>query len=382
MIKLHANKKIAFAGISIVILFFVGYRLFWYQPAVAVIAVKKEIVQRTIHGPGTVQSKVPVSVSAKVTGIVQKLNVDQGATVKAGDVLAELDVAELQARLESSRAAIARARQDGEKARASVTKAYANLVLAQSNYKRDLEVFNAGYISQAYFDSTKAQLKVAESEYAEALKTAEAAQAVLVQATAEAKATEATLDYAYIRAPMDGLITARTAEIGDTITPGIPLFSMVDLRYIWVAAWIDQAQRAHLKENQSATIRLRSGRVFAGKVARLNKEADTVTRELEIDVMFDSLPEPLVIGEEAEVFISAGAEDCPAVPVTAVLSRDGKTGVLVVEKDKVVFRKVSLGPQDEKMVSVIKGISEGDLVVIEPKLFKVGQKVKPTIQKV
>ena len=303
--KLHANKKTVLAGIGIVFLFFIGYRFFWYKPAVAVIAVKKEIVQRTIHGPGTVQSKVPVSVGAKITGIVQKLYADQGAVVKTGDVLAELDAAELQARLESARAAMARARQDIEKARASVTKAHANLVLAQSNYKRDLEVFNAGYISQAYFDSTKAQLKVAESEYAEALKTAEAAQAVLVQATAEAKATEATLDYAYIRAPMDGLITARTAEIGDTITPGIPVFTMVDLQYIWVAAWIDQAQIAHLKENQPATIRLRSGRVFEGKVARLNKEADTVTRELEVDVMFDSLPEPLVIGEEAEVFIRA-----------------------------------------------------------------------------
>ena len=333
MIKLQANKKIVFAGISIAVLFFVVYRLFWHKPAVAVIAVKKEIVQRRIHGPGTVQSKVPVSVSAKITGIVQKLNADQGAVVKAGDLLAELDTAELKARLESARAAIARARQDVEKARASVTKAHAGLVLAQSNYKRDLEVFNAGYISPAYFDLTRAQLKVAESEYAEALKTVEAAQAVLVQATAEAKATEATLDYAYIRAPMDGLITARTAEIGDTVTPGVPIFTIVDLKHIWVAAWIDQARIAHLKEDQPATIRLRSGRAFEGKVARINKEADTVTRELEIDVMFDSLPEPLVIGEEAEVFISAGAEDCPAVPVTAVLSRDGKAGVLVVEKD-------------------------------------------------
>lgn len=377
--KLHANKKTALAGISIVVLFFVGYRLFWYKPAAAAIAVKRQIVQRRIHGPGTVQSKVSVSVGAKITGIVQKLNIDQGAMVKTGDVLAELDTAELQARVESARAAIARARQDLEKTRSSIIKAHASLVLAQSNYKRDLEVFNAGYISQAYFDLTKAQLKVAESEYAETLKTAESAQAVLVQATAEVKAIEATLDYAYIRAPMDGLITKRTAEIGDTITPGIPVFTMVDLRHIWVAAWIDQAQIAHLKENQPAAIRLRSGRVFEGKVARLNKEADIVTRELEIDVTFDSLPEPLIIGEEAEVFIKAKSEDCPAVPVTALLSRDGKTGVLVVEKDKIVFREASLGPQDEKMVSVIKGVSEGELVVIEPNMFKPGQKVKPTI---
>jgi multidrug efflux pump subunit AcrA (membrane-fusion protein) len=380
--KLQSNKKIVSAIIIIAVLFFAGYRLFRHKPYVSVVAVKREIVQRIIHGPGTVQSKISVSAGAKITGIIQELNTDQGAVVKNGDMLAVLDIAELKARLESARAATARAQQDVEKVLAGIASAHAGLVLAQSNYKRDLEVFNAGYISPAYFDLTRAQMKVAESEYAEALKTVEAAQAVLVQATAEAKATEATLDYAYIRAPMDGLITARTAEIGDTVTPGVPIFTIVDLKHIWVAAWIDQAQIAHLKEDQPATIRLRSGRAFEGKVARINKEADTVTRELEVDVMFALLPEPLVIGEEAEVFISAGAENCPAVPVTAMLSFDGKTGVLVVEKDKIVFREVSLGVQDEKMVSVIKGVSEGELVILEPKLFKPGQKVKPAIQKV
>lgn len=380
--KLHSNTKIVSAIIIIAVLFFAGYRIFRHKPSVAVIAVKREIVQRTIHGPGTVQSKISVSAGAKITGIIQKLNTDQGAIVKAGDVLAELDIAELQARVESARAAIARARQDLEKTLSSITKANAGLDLARNNYKRDLEVFNAGYISKAYFDITNAQLKVAESEYAETLKTAESAKAVLVQTTAEAKAIQATRDYAYIRAPMDGLITTRAAEIGDTITPGIPVFTMVDLKHIWVAAWIDQARIGNLKENQPASIRLRSGRAFEGKVARINKEADIVTRELEVDVMFDSLPEPLIIGEEAEVFISAGTENCPAIPIKAVLQRNGKTGVLVVEKGKIVFREVSLGVQDEKMVSVINGVSEGELVVLEPKLFKPGKKVKPAIQKV
>jgi HlyD family secretion protein len=324
---------------------------------------------------------VPVSVSAKITGIVQKLNVDQGDTVKQGDVLAGLDIAELQARLEAARFAMAKARQDVEKSRAGVTKAQANLVLAQNNYKRDLEVFNAHYISQAAFDITQAQVKVAESEFAEAGKILEASQAVLEQATAEAGAAEALLDYTVIRAPMDGLITSRRAEIGDTITPGTPLFNMVDLRTIWVAAWIDQALISSLKEGQSATIRLRSGRIFDGKVARLNKEADTVTRELEVDVMFNKLPEPLVIGEEAEVFITAGEAVGTAVPVTAIVSRDGKTGVLVVENKTTVFREISLGLQNDKMVLVVKGLSEGELVVVEPGALKPAQKVRPVVQK-
>ena len=97
---------------------------------------------------------------------------------------------------------------------------------------------------------------------------------------------------------MDGLITVRKAELGTTIAPGTPIFQMVDPDQIWVAAWIDETQIAQLREGQPAAITLRSGRAFKGEVARLNKEADTVTRELEVDVKFMKLPESLVIGEE------------------------------------------------------------------------------------
>ena len=66
-------------------------------------------------------------------------------------------------------------------------------------------------------------------------------------------------------APMDGLITVRKAEIGTTIAPGTPIFQMVDLDQIWVAAWIDQTQVAQLREGQPAAIKLRSGRAVPGK---------------------------------------------------------------------------------------------------------------------
>ena len=85
---------------------------------------------------------------------------------------------------------------------------------------------------------------------------------------------------------MDGLITVRKAEVGDTITPGTPIFQMVDTDRIWVAAWIDETKIAQLREGQPAKITLRSGPGFQGEVVRLNKEADTVTRELEVDVKF------------------------------------------------------------------------------------------------
>ena len=67
-------------------------------------------------------------------------------------------------------------------------------------------------------------------------------------------------------------------------------------------------------------------------MVRLNKEADTVTRELEVDVKFAQLPEPLVIGEEGEVDIDTGRQTAPAIPLSAVVERQGVKGVLVASK--------------------------------------------------
>ena len=164
--KLPGGKKTFGVAIGILIIIFLGYRFFWYRPPVPVIVVKKVEVQGKVHGPGTVQSRVPVTVSAKITGILEKLYADQGDRVKKGQLLAELDAMELRAREMAAQAAKNRAQRDLARAQADMVKAQANLGLAQSNYQRDLEVFKPGYISKAAFDTTKAQLKVAESEVA------------------------------------------------------------------------------------------------------------------------------------------------------------------------------------------------------------------------
>jgi HlyD family secretion protein len=380
-VKLRGGKKSVWFGLGILLIALASYRLFWYRPPVPVIEVKKVEVQGKVHGPGTVQSKVPVTVSAKITGIVEKLFADQGDYVQKGRLLAKLDSAELRAREMAAQAARNRAQRDLAKARADQVKAQANLSLAQRNYQRDLEVFKPGYISKSAFDTTQAQLKVAESEVAAAKSAVTAQEAAVKQAESETHAAAAIHKYTDIIAPMDGLITVRKAEVGDIIAPGTPIFQMVDLDEIWVAAWIDETKVAQLREGQPATIILRSGRVFQGKVVRLNKEADTVTRELEVDVKFEKLPEPLVIGEEAEVDINTGTVKAPAVPLTAITEMDGKTGVLVVEQGgRLVFRPIRTGLNDGKRIAVPEGLNEGDLVVAQPTNLKPGTRVKAEIK--
>ena len=378
--KLPGGKKAVGIAVGAIILLLVGYRLIWSSPAVPVIVVKQAEIQGKVHGPGTVQSKVPVAVSPKITGILEKLYADQGDRVQKGQLLAELDAVELRAREAAAQAGKNRAQRDLSRAQADFGKAQANLGLARSNYQRDLEVFKPGYISQAAFDTTKAQLKVAESEVNAFQASVTALQAAVKQAESETHAAAALHNYTRILAPMDGLITVRKAEVGTTLVPGSPIFQMVDLEQIWVAAWIDQALVAQLQKGQPAKITLRSGRVFQGKVARINQEGDTVTRELEVDVKFDQLPKPLVMGEEGEVDIDTGRQTTPVAPLSAIMAKNGAKGVLVADKGLLSFRKVSLGLQDGLRTAVLEGLKEGELVVVNPAGLLPGQKIRPEIK--
>ncbi|MHB8067237.1 MAG: efflux RND transporter periplasmic adaptor subunit [Desulfobaccales bacterium] len=378
--KLPGGKKAVGVTIGAIILVFLAYRLIWHRPSVPVVVVKRVEVQGRVHGPGTVQCKVPVTVSAKITGILEKLYADQGETVQQGQLLAELDAVELRAREMAAQAAKNRAQRDLARARAVLGKAQANLVLAQSNYQRDLEVFKPGYISQAAFDTTRAQLQVAESEVAAAGATVTALEAAAKQADAETLTAAALHGYTRILAPMDGLITVRKAEIGTTIAPGTPIFQMVNLDQIWVAAWIDETQVAQLREGQAAAITLRSGRTFQGEVVRLNREADTVTRELEVDVKFAQLPQPLVLGEEAEVEIDTGRQTALAVPRAAVITQNRSKGVLVADNGCARFRKITPGLGDDEKIAVLEGLREGELVVLNPAGLEPGKPIRPQIQ--
>ncbi len=374
------NRKKTFAiTLSLLLVILACYRLFLHRPPIAVVVVRKTEIQGKVHGPGTVQSKVPVTVSAKITGILEKLYTDQGNMVKKGQLLAELDSAELRAREAAAHAAKSRAERDLARAQADMVKAKAGLNLAPSNYQRDLEVFKPGYISQAAFDVTKSALQVAESDVAASQSAVEALQAAVNQAQSETRAAEALAGYTRILAPMDGVITVRKAEVGDTVSPGAPVFQMVNYQ-IWAASWIDETKIAQLREGQKATIKLRSGRMYQGEVVRLNKEADTVTRELEVDVKFDTMPDPLVIGEETEVDIDTDIQTAPAVPLSSVVGRNGSKGVFVVSNGLTSYRPVVLGIQDGQRATVLEGIKEGDMVIVNPAGMEPGRKIKPEIK--
>lgn len=274
-------------------------------------------VERVVSGPGTVQARVPVTVSARVAAQVLSLHADHGDTVHRGQLLAVLDDREPAAKRAAAAAAMQSSARNVEAAVASLAKARADLELARSRHRRDLELFRAGFISQSGYDGSALGLEAAQaaSRNAEAVLAARRAEATAV--AAEARYADTLWSHTRVSAPMDGLVIQRAAEAGTTVAPGTPLFRMVDPATLWVAARIDEALVGRLAEGMAARITLRSGETYRGKVARISRQSDAATRELEVNVAFDVPPERFAIDQEAEVAIFAGVERGPAAAWTS-----------------------------------------------------------------
>ncbi|MFN3566566.1 MAG: efflux RND transporter periplasmic adaptor subunit [Burkholderiaceae bacterium] len=341
-----------------------------------------EAVQGTIAvrvvGPGTVQARVPVTLASRITATVRRVDADVGDTVRRGQLLAVLDERDLAARrgvVGGQRAAVER---NVRAAQAAVAKAQAELELARSKQRRDAELLRTGFVSQSVLDASDAALRAAEANLDNA-RAALAAREADAQALAqELRYADTVLSFARIVAPMDGVIVARLAEAGTTVVPGTPIFRMVDPATLWIATRVDESVVGRVRVDQPATIRLRTGETLAGKVARIARQSDAATRELEVNVAFDAPPARFAIDQEAEVTIDAGVDNGIVVPVAA-LTRDaeGARGVLVVADGRTRFRAVDTGAADGERVLVRAGLAAGERVVAQAQGVRANLRVRP-----
>jgi RND family efflux transporter MFP subunit len=340
-------------------------------------AAAEGVVPVRVAGPGTVEARIPVTLSARITATVAKLNADQGDAVKRGQILAVLDDRELDAKRAAATTAQETVARNVAAAKAAVAKAEAELELARVKFKRDQELLRAAYISQSAMDASAAALRSAEANL-DSAKAALAARESEVRGVAhEARYAETVVSHTRIAAPMEGIVVERLAEVGSTVVPGTPLFRLVDPATVWVAARIDESVVGRVSVGQRAEIRLRTGETLPGKVARIARQSDAATRELEVNVAFESPPARFVIDQEATVTVLAGEERGVVVPVTALAENAGKPGVLVVADGRAQFRPVETGAADGGRVIVRKGVAAGDAIIAKPAGVKPGARVRP-----
>lgn len=366
------------AALVVLALAGVAYLRFGRATAVAISEAVAGRVSERVVGPGTVQARVPVTLSSRITASVRQLGADVGDAVKAGQELAVLDDRDLAARrgvVGGQQAALARNR---EAAQAGTARAQAELELARSRHRRDAELLQTGFVSPAVLEASDAALRAAQANLDAARATQAAREADAQTLVQEQRFAEAQLSFTRLAAPMDAVVIARLVEVGSTVAPGTALFKLVDPATLWVAVRVDESVVGRVRAGQPASIRLRSGDTLAGKVARIAHQSDAATRELEVDVAFDQPPTRFAIDQEAEVAIDVGEAAGITLPLSA-LTRDpeGRAGVLVVDAGRASFRSVRTAVSDGQRVVLAEGLAAGERFVAQADGVKPGARVKP-----
>ena len=355
-----------------------AYFRFWRALPVATVEAVRGRVTLRVTGPGTVQARVPVTLSSRITATVARMNADVGDVVKRGQLLALLDDRDLAARRAVTGGQQEILARNFAAAQATVAKAQAELDLAQSRYRRDADLLLSGFLSPASLEVSLAaqQSAVAGLDNARAgLAAREAERRSLVH---EVSFSDTVLSFTRITAPSDGVVIQRQTEMGATVVPGSPIFRLADPATLWIAMRVDESVVGRVTVGQPASIRLRTGETHAGKVARIARQSDAATREIEVNVAFNTPPARFAIDQEAEVTILAGENSGIVVPVVALIrDRNGQQGVLVVSDARTNFRPVETGSADAKQVLISKGLAAGERLLSPAADFKAGMRVYP-----
>lgn len=343
------------------------YRTMLAPVPVRVVEARPAVVTAEVMGTGTLEARVKTAISPRIQERLVAVLADQGDTVAAGQVLARLDDGELKKQVDVAEASLAAARSTAERVLVDEARARAVEQQAQQDHRRVSDLLATKVSSASEMDKAIEQLRVAEADLQRArAATAEARQQVIT--------AERSLDYhrerltfSELRSPYDGLVIKRDRDPGGVVVPGSSILQIISTNELWISAWVDETASPGLAVGQRARVVFRSeaGRQYPGEVARLGRVTDPETREFLVDVRVRALPSNWTIGQRAEVFIeTAGKSNALAVPHASLHWRDGKPGVLVVERGRALWREVTLGLLGRDSVEVTEGLAAGETVVV------------------
>jgi HlyD family secretion protein len=372
----HLLRRIGIGALAVGLvaaLAFVALRTGPLAPVrVTVTSVQEGKLNPAIFGIGTVEARRSWMVGPTAAGRVLSVRVDVGDTVKAGQLLAEMDPVDLDQRLSALDAALARATSTQAAAQAQVADATARRELAAINAKRNQDLAAQNFISAGALEGRLQEKTSADA----ALQAAQANLSGTAQDINRQKAERAALQQqrgnVRLLAPSDAVVTSRDAEAGSTVVAGQPVLRLIDPASLWVRMRVDQGRSTGLAPGLKASIVLRSQprTPLQGQVARVEMLADAVTEERIAQIAFAAAPAaPAMaasVGELAEVELQLPETAATLLLPNASIQRlQGQTGVWRLSDGKPAFTPVRLGTSSlDGRVQVLEGLKSGDSIVV------------------
>lgn len=359
-------------------------------PTVGVTKVVKKSLGRELTLSSELVPFQEIDVYAKESGFVKKLNVDYGTHVKAGAVMAVLEIPELQAQLEEDQAEIKNGNNQVVRAQHELERYKAQYNALHLEYTRLNGVFQSqpGIVAQQEVDDAQGKDLAAASQVDAGNAALDAAQSQLAAAKAKLARDQSLFDYSKITAPFSGVVTERYANLGTLMQAGTssstqatPLVRLSQDDLFRLVIPVPEAYVRYVRIGDPVSVRVPSlGRTFPGKVARFSVDvrSDTRTMHTEVDV-----PNPqriMLPGLYAEADLQLDRkENIPSVPVQALIHEGDKTSVFVVDTNGTVEqRAVQVGLETSNFAEIVSGLNEGEQVVVSDRgSLKSGEKVHP-----
>jgi HlyD family secretion protein len=393
------------------------------QPALVltVETIKARDLQSIVSASGKIQPKRLVNIAAETSGRVVDLAVNEGDPVKKGQFLLQIDPRSLKTRVDNSSASLQAAESSLEQMRQAIETAKVQLDQAQKNLARQKDLWNRGITTREALERAETDLRTSESSLREREKTVAAQQARLGQERASVENAQYDLSKVRIESPIDGIVTRRniqegeTAVIGTMNNAGTVLLTLADMSVIQAEVEVDETNIPNVSLGQSAKVVIDAlpDKTFKGRVTEIGNSpiqtgaatgARQATNFKVVVVIEDDVPDVRPGFTCTADITTATRKDVTAVPIAAVAVRElvydannqvvkkpvderrrrpvepvasaaellpGQTrketeGVFVVRDGKVAFVPIKMGIAGDQYFEVLDGLKPGDQVVTGP----------------
>ena len=344
---------------------------------VAVIKVGREDLAKELVVQAEFRPYQEVDLHSKVAGFLEKINVDIGDLVKEGQLLAVIEVPELEDDLQRAHAVEQRSAEEVKRAEAGYDDAH-------TVYTRLAAVDKAqpNLIAQQDLDTARDKDHQAESTLAAARQQVEVSRA-------ETSKLNTMAHYARITAPFSGVITKRSADPGALIPAGIsssaqtmPLVRLSQMDRLRLVFPVSMSHVSQVNVGTPVEVRVQNrDQTLQGKVARITRKIETATRTMDVEVDVPNPDLTLIPGMYASVLIKLEhREQALALPIQAVARDKAPTVFIVNNNHEIEARQVKLGLETPTKVEILSGLQENELVMMGSRAqVKPGQKVEPKL---
>jgi|GEM_PF-994194 len=306
---------------------------------VVVSKIERQIMPVILSVPGTVISKKRLKVSSRITGFIEQINFDEGDIVKPGDVLVEIDNAQVEAAIKG--------------ADATVLAAKAELLDAEGDIKRVEKLVQSKTVAED--DLRNADVRRAQ------------AKAALAIAEAEVIARRQDRRYSHIISPAHAQVRERLRDSGDLATAGESILQLDVLGAMELEIYLPSTRIANVSIDQTINVQIESiGELLNSKITSIVRSADKVTRRYKVRLLLPS-DKNLTPGQFGQALIVLQEKMALLIPVSAITERAGIEGVFIKDASSILrFRSVRLGKSWKDMREVLAGLEANKLLVANP----------------